>query len=282
MFALPHLLAVLYAGAMKKVANDERINHRKFIVYVDESGDHSLAKVDEGYPVFVLAFCVFYQGNYIENVVSALERLKFERFGHDIVILHERDIRKETGLFKFRFKKEKEEFIDRLTAIIQNSRFILIAAVIDKRALKAKEEEEEPNPYHIALGACLNALHALMAEKGQQEVDTHIVFERRGNKEDRELELEFRRICDGANETTERLPYQIIFADKRVNSAGLQLADLVARPIGINYLRPEQPNRAFETLRPKFFCRDGRKGVGQNFEGWGLRIFPEPKSEKPR
>ena len=27
-----------------------------FIVYVDESGDHNLVKVDESYPVFVLAF----------------------------------------------------------------------------------------------------------------------------------------------------------------------------------------------------------------------------------
>lgn len=256
-------------------------NHRKFIVYVDESGDHSLAKVDESYPVFVLAFCVFYQGNYVENVVSALERLKFERFGHDIVILHERDIRKETGLFKFRFKEEKEEFIGRLTEIIEDSRFIIIAAVIDKRELKASEDGEA-NPYHMALGACLNALHALMIEKGQQEVDTHVVFERRGDKEDNELELEFRRICDGANETETRLPYQIIFADKRVNSAGLQLADLVARPIGINFLRPMQRNRAFETLRPKFFCRGGRAGVGKDYEGWGLKIFPEPKSEKPR
>lgn len=265
---------------MKKAAA-ESSNHRKFIVYVDESGDHSLAKVDESYPVFVLAFCVFYQGNYVENVVSALERLKFERFGHDIVILHERDIRKETGLFKFRFKQEKEEFIERLTTIIQESRFILIAAVIDKRALRADEDEEQ-NPYHIALGACLDALHSLMTEKGQQDIDTHVVFERRGDKEDKELELEFRRICDGANETKQRLPYQIILADKRVNSAGLQLADLVARPIGIKFLRPAQRNRAFETLRPKFFCRDGRASVGQNYEGWGLRIFPEQESEKPR
>ncbi len=274
-------IIVIHIAAMRNTAVDGQRPKRKFIVYVDESGDHSLAKVDESYPVFVLAFCVFYQGNYVDNVVSALERLKFEKFGHDIIILHERDIRKETGPFKFRFKKQKEEFIDQLTTIIADSKFILIAAVINKRALGPRDEEDS-NPYHVALRSCLDSLHALMKEKGQQEVDTHVVFERRGKKEDRELELEFRRICDGANDTAERLPYQIILADKRVNSAGLQLADLVARPIGIDYLRPAQRNRAFETLRPKFFCRDGRKDVGKNFEGWGLRIFPEPTNEKPR
>lgn len=30
-----------------------------FIVYVDESGDHGLARMDPDYPVFVLAFCIF-------------------------------------------------------------------------------------------------------------------------------------------------------------------------------------------------------------------------------
>jgi len=33
---------------------------------------------------------------------------------------------------------------------------------------------------------------------------------------------------------------------------GLQFADLIARPIGIHLLRPEQPNRAWETIKEKF------------------------------
>ncbi|MCH8553147.1 MAG: DUF3800 domain-containing protein [Natronospirillum sp.] len=33
----------------------------KYIVYVDESGDHNLQSLDESYPVFVLAFCVFHK-----------------------------------------------------------------------------------------------------------------------------------------------------------------------------------------------------------------------------
>ena len=30
-----------------------------FVVYVDESGDHGLKTMDNTYPMFVLAFCVF-------------------------------------------------------------------------------------------------------------------------------------------------------------------------------------------------------------------------------
>ena len=65
-------------------------------------------------------------------------------------------------------------------------------------------------------------------------------------------------------------------------SSGLQLADLVARPIGLHVLRPDQTNRAFEVLKHKFFCAGGREKLGENYEEWGLKIFPLPKSERPR
>ncbi|HEY0296908.1 MAG TPA: DUF3800 domain-containing protein [Bordetella sp.] len=73
---------------------------------------------------------------------------------------------------------------------------------------------------------------------------THVIVECRGKKEDAELELEFRRICDGANPGNRILPFDIIFADKKTNLAGLQLADLVARPVGRHHIRPQQLNQA--------------------------------------
>ncbi len=39
----------------------------------------------------------------------------------------------------------------------------------------------------------------------------------------------------------------------------VQLADLAAHPIGLETLRPEQENRAFDTLKGKFCCDEGRE-----------------------
>ena len=252
-----------------------------FIVYVDESGDHSMERPDPNYPMFVLAFCVFYKRNYAERVVPALEKFKFNHFGHDLVVLHEHEIRKETGTFRFEGRQEKENFIGELTSIIEQSNFILISCVIHKEAIK-RAGGLPPNPYNLALSFCLEALNELMEEKTQGARKTHVVFERRGEREDKELELEFRRICDGANRRGRSLPFSIIFGDKRVNSSGLQLADLVARPIGLSVLRPAQTNRAFEILKRKFFCDGGRANVGTGYEGRGLKVLPAPESEKPR
>lgn len=252
-----------------------------FIVYVDESGDHGMQTVDSNYPIFVLAFCVFYKAHYSEKVVPALQKFKFNHFGHDHVILHEHEIRKETGSFRFNGKAQKLSFLQKLTRIIETSNFIVISSVIDKLRLRTKDDQAS-NPYHLALGFCLENLYTLLQEKNQHGALTHIIFECRGAKEDKDLELEFRRICDGANRLSHTLPFEIVFADKRSNSAGLQLADLVARPIGLSVLRRGQENRAFDVLHRKFYCSGGRKNLGEGFDGLGLMIYPTPESERPR
>lgn len=244
-----------------------------FVVYVDESGDHGMETVDSTYPVFVLAFCVFHKRHYSEKVVPALQKFKFNHCGHDLAVLHEHEIRREKGDFKFQTRRQKQDFLLELTSIIEASNFILISCVIDKEQLRSKQGVP-PNPYHLALGFCLETLYELLQEKNQDDKLTHVVVECRGKKEDNELELEFRRICDGANRWGNPLPFDVKFANKKVNSAGLQLADLVARPIGLRVLRPEQENRAFDVLKRKFFCDGGRKNVGEGFENWGLKIYP--------
>ena len=64
------------------------------LIYVDESGDHGLAQVDPGYPIFVLAFCLFSKADYRLQACPALKELKFRFWGHDEQVLHEHEIRK--------------------------------------------------------------------------------------------------------------------------------------------------------------------------------------------
>jgi len=252
-----------------------------YVVYVDESGDHSLASIDADYPVFVLALCVFHKRHYSEKIIPAVEKLKFNYFGHDSVVLHENEIRKQKGDFAFLSHwPTRTVFMERLSSIMEASNFILIACVVDKHRIR-RTEGMTTNPYHVALGVCLEALHGFLTEKSQQHLATHVVVECRGKKEDAELELEFRRICDGNNVANRQLPFDIVFADKKTNLTGLQLADLVARPIGVNYLRPTQQNQAFDLLTRKFYCDGGRAGVGGGYKDVGLMIYPAQKAKSP-
>ena len=240
-----------------------------FIVFVDESGDHGMTSIDPHYPIFSLAFCLFAKEEYAMHVAPSVLRFKYRHFGHDQVILHGHEIRKTRGAFRFLTDATRREpFYEDLNTLIECTPFTLVASVIDKRLYK--ERYPEPgNPYHVAMGFGLERIYLHLRELGCRTGTTHLLFERRGEKEDRELELGFRRVCDGQNATGARLPFEIVMADKRCNSAGLQLADLVARPIGRKVLNPEQPNRAFDILARKF--RRSRQG---QIRGWGLKVFP--------
>jgi hypothetical protein len=78
-----------------------------YIVFVDESGDHSLAAINPEWPLFVLSFRIFPVAAYV---------------GHDTVILHEHDIRKKKGTFAQLNKEARDTFLDRLTEIIADKK----------------------------------------------------------------------------------------------------------------------------------------------------------------
>lgn len=239
-----------------------------YIVFVDESGDHSLVKIDEGYPIFVLACCLIEKKSYIQQVVPQLQAFKFKHFGHDAVVLHEKEIRRDLGDFSFlKEKGKKESFIVELNDVLADAPFRIFSAVIDKRKLAERQKNE--NPYEISLGLCLEQMHHVLSEEGQASSLTHVICEARGAKEDQQLELAFRRICGGDNYSRERFYFEPLIANKKINSTGLQLADLVARPIGLHVLRPDQQNRAWDVLKNKIHCNSSGK-----IEGYGLKTFP--------
>ena len=239
-----------------------------YIVYVDESGDHSLESINPEYPLFVLSFCIFRKDAYANTMTPAVRRLKFETFGHDMVVLHEIDIRKKKGAFAKLGKEAREVFLNSLTDIIQAEDFRLVAVVIDKIRLKTRYANPG-HPYHLAMEFGLERIYRYLQSMRQDDRLTHLVCEARGAKEDAELELEFRRIRDGSNYFHKPLPFELMIADKKTNSEGMQIADLTARPIGLSVLRPDQKNRAMAVLEEKF-CRGeaGRK------DGVGLKVFP--------
>lgn len=233
-------------------------SHSDYLIFADESGDHGLTSIDEQFPVFALVFCLVRKQDYVEQIVPAMQKLKMSYWGHDQVILHEHDIRKEKGPFALlRTDRElRDRFMTELTGLISAAPIQIIASVIDKHALKARYTKPY-NPYEVALLFCLERALAVLCARGERGKRAHVIFESRGRQEDAELELEFRRICDhgsswGYRRTDFRqLEFAHLFVDKRSNSTGLQLADLVARPLALRHLRPGQPNRAVQALDGK-------------------------------
>ena len=149
-----------------------------YIVFVDESGDHSLTSIDADFPVFALAFCVVAKSDYVEKIVPEVQALKFKYWGHDAIVLHEHEIRKEKGEFAFlrTDRSIRNSFYDDLHSVMVNAPMTVIASVIDKVALR-KKYDKPWNPYEIALHFCLERLLTFLLRKGQKGKQVHVVFE---------------------------------------------------------------------------------------------------------
>jgi hypothetical protein len=244
-------------------------NFDDYVIFADESGDHAMASINPEYPIFVLAVCLFERRVYESKIVPWVDRLKDKHFGTTEIILHERDIRKGTGDFVVLTDPAvRASFLADVNTLIRRAPFTLIASIIRKDKLAARYIRPE-NPYHLSAGFCLERLTMHLKTRRCRMGRAEVIFERRGLTEDRELELEFRRVCDGDNQLRKRLPFDARFEPKSRNLAGLQFADLIARPIGRNVLKPKQPNRAYDVLYPKF-----RTDWLGRVEGRGRKIFP--------
>ena len=231
-----------------------------YIVYVDESGDHSLTSIDSQFPVFALSFCVVRKYDYVTSIVPTMQAFKFRYWGHDFVILHEHEIRKSKNDFAFLLTDRdlRSAFYNDLNSMMEDAPIAIIASVIDKfRHSERYSAPLDPNPYDVALQFCMERLITLLTSVDQAGKHVHIVFERRGNKEDKALHDTFMRILSNDTEINERvvdfstMKFTAHFVPKSINSTGLQLADLTARPIALKCLRPLQRNRAYEIITSK-------------------------------
>lgn len=240
-----------------------------YIVFVDESGDHELRAIDQDYPVFVLLFAIFSKENYRTRICPDFQKLKFDFWGYEEIILHEHEIRKPRGPFAIlQNKATREHFHKRLQELMVQLPVLLVAVVIDKT--RYKDQYSDPaSPYDYAMEVGLERVFKQLESLGQGERLTHVIVEARGRREDNELELAFRRIADGQNYHRHALPLEMKLVPKASNSVGLQLTDLMARPIGIHHIRPEQANRAYEIIQTKF-----RRGPSGQINGWGIKVIP--------
>ena len=243
----------------------------EYIIFADESGDHGLSCVKPENSLFTLVFCIFKKSDYISIVKSMIAQLKLNFWGHDLVVLHNHEIRKSRGEFAFLFKEEiRKIFLHALNETVRAIPFLIIATTVDKRALIDGLNIE--NPYSLALKSCVEQTVDFLKLKGQFGRVTHPIVESRGKPEDQDLEKSFRQLS--LDPSLGSFPLDIKFANKQTNSTGLQIADLVAHPIGRHILKKHQPNQAFEIVKEKLLGYP-------DYDGIGLKCYP-PQSERPQ
>ena len=202
-------------------------------LFLDESGDHNLAVIDNNYPVFVLGG-VIVDKDYAEGPLTvAIDQFKYELFGKTDILLHTVDIsRNRNGFELLNAPIFRNHFYEKLNALVRELDFTVIACAIRKIDRFRHYGTAAIDLYRLSL----HALAELFCnEIGEVRNGGMIVAESRNPTLDQDLEHSWSSLrrrnsgYSGAEMIRDRI-WSLTFRDKKENIAGLQLADLVVSP----------------------------------------------------
>jgi hypothetical protein len=223
-----------------------------YTLYIDESGDSNLLVINTDFPLFVLCGVLVSRSEY-QAMRQALNELKIDFCDGKHVILHSRDIRKQTGAFTWlQVPQRRQAFYTAINAVVQAQPYQIVAVAVRKAVYVEQFGRTLADAYALALSALLeNAV--LLLSQIPAPPPLHLIFERRGRREDQELARNFQHILNvgTAHLTPEQLAVHaptIDFRPKSDNLNGHQLADLLAYPIARHVLAASSTNPAFNVL----------------------------------
>ncbi len=243
----------------------------KYYLFIDESGDHGLSTVNPDFPVFLLCGVLIVADEY-KNIRQSFNKIKQTLWGCKEVIFHSRDIRKCEKEFSVLFDLEKKKwFYDNVNTAIVNHAFTVIASAIKKETYIQRFGRLSNDVYELALSFIIERAVFFLDDVKQTDKELEIVIEKRGKREDKNLDEHFQRlIARGTGIVTSyRLTdyaLKITFKSKKENINGLQLADLVAYPIARYVIIPKRANPAYDMVEQKIYSKRGKR--------YGLKIFP--------
>lgn len=242
----------------------------KYYLFIDESGDHGLKTIDEGFPVFLLCGVLISEIDYHQMDLN-VKASKIKYWNNTNVILHSRDIRKCNNEFKILLdQKLKNRFYEDLNNIISLNNYKIISSAINKVEFIKKYGKLEDDVYEIALSFILErTIFCLDEIKDCSSLE--IIIEKRGKREDAKLSNHMNKLSQigtyyVSKEKMDKYDINYKFLKKSENIIGLQISDLLAYPIARKIISPEVANLSYELLKSKFYNNNGKM--------YGLKIFP--------
>lgn len=243
----------------------------RLVLFLDESGDHSLSKIDPQYPMFVLAGCVFEMSYYEDVVVPEINSFKNDLLGSDKIILHTEDITHNRNGFERVMEAEfRKYFYEKVNAILSKLDYKILACAIKKDEHFKKYGLAAIDPYMLSMDCIVERFVFELEEINQSGI---IIAESRNSILDNELELAFLNLkVQGTSyisaSRVKKAISQLSIKDKKENIAGLQIADLIASPIGRENLG-KRNQIDYEVIEKKY------RNKGGKYWGYGLVVLPK-------
>lgn len=144
------------------------------VLFLDESGDHSLNRIDPQYPVFVLGGCIVDLDYHDNHMTEELKRYKNSIFGRDDFILHTADIARRRGAFKILTNKEiRERFFQETNKLMASLDYVVVACGIKKEEHLNRYGLAAMDPYMLSLKVLVERFVLEIKARGGVEKRNH-------------------------------------------------------------------------------------------------------------
>jgi hypothetical protein len=240
-------------------------------MFLDESGDHSLDKIDPQYPIFVLGGVIVDVAYAKGELAEELRAFKRRVLGREDIVLHTADItRNKNGFERMKERGFREEFYGELNALMRRLEYQVVACAIRKDEHLARYEISALDPYFLSLEILVERFCLELGSAG----GGWIVAEKRNPTLDNQIELAWLNLkIRGtkflrAAQVAQRIQ-GLGLREKSSGLAGLELADLVVTPIG-RFVQGKAVREDFRIIEQKF-----RRAPGGAYQGYGLVVLPK-------
>lgn len=243
-------------------------------MFLDESGDHDLARIDPQYPIFVLGGVILRQDYAETTLEEAVRRLKLDVFGRDDLLLHTADIaRNRNGFESLKDGAVRGRFYDALKQVVVEADFKVVACAIKKVEHLARHGERAIDPYCYCLEVLVERFCFEVGRFSRGEV----IAERRNPILDKQLTLSWESLRSRGTSylkgavVRERLG-DLVLRNKSESCAAAELADLVVSPIG-RFVLGKPIKDDYRIIERKYRTHRGR------CEGAGLIVLPRSNAK---
>jgi hypothetical protein len=255
-------------------------------LYIDESGDHTYNNLENpAHKYLGLLGVWFRRPDHYVSFASDLERFKEKLFGKrpdNPVILRRSEIINKKGPFGMLKDPNKCNLFDaELLEIVGRANFKMVCLILNKETHKAQYVDPF-HPYHYCVATMLERYCGWMEYKNSVG---DVVAESRGKEEDLQLKQAYRNTYESGTRFFSHERFQktltshdIKIRPKSANIAGLQLADILARPVKCALLAKmgmvqdsggTYGTKMFAVAEPKFNRNEWRGTV----EGYGYKCL---------
>ena len=159
------------------------------VMFLDESGDHNLTRIDPQYPVFVLGGVIMDADYAAGPLREAVDDFKSEIFERTDIMLHTADIaRNRNGFEPLQDIAFRARFYNRLNALMRNLEYSVVACSIRKEVFRALYGVFAPDPYLHAFSILVEVFCSDLGKTGSSGI---IIAESRDTVLNRRLEAEW-------------------------------------------------------------------------------------------